>query len=285
MGIGNGDYIDKMLVDKYQDKLTVNKDLLNPPGKVCTTWDCTDKQLDYECDYTKIREEFLELKSKYEKLLNMHLPNKKQLQELRGQMQDFVNPNKMYERLGVDVLSVLVACNLSTVANPLKDGKLLEDIMILRHRMTDTLGYILPSVSIRDLSNLEDNTFEIRVRGKSVYTGKLSDEDIANNNCDEIINKLYEMCIKYAHQVVSKNDILKLMELVRFQDPTLVNDLVPLFISAIDLKHIFANLYQAQVSIKDIILVFEILNDHARFTQDRNELTEILKEALSFYKD
>ena len=81
---------------------------------------------------------------------------------------------------------------------------------------------------------------------------------------------------------MSKTTVLKLMELVITQDPTLVNDLIPVFLSAIDLKIILANLIYERISIKDIILVFEILNDYARYTQDRELLSKILIKELSF---
>lgn len=63
---------------------------------------------------------------------------------------------------------------------------------------------------------------------------------------------------------MTKTDVLKLMELVRSQDPTLVNDLVPAIISTSDLRKIFVNLIREKVSIKDIILylnVFAIMQD------------------------
>ena len=83
---------------------------------------------------------------------------------------------------------------------------------------------------------------------------------------------------------MSKTDALKLMELVRSQDPTLVNDLIPTYLTPIDLKYICANLIQENIGIKDIISIFEHLNNYARYTQDLEELTEILKKELQFYK-
>ena len=100
-----------------------------------------------------------------------------------------------------------------------------------------------------------------------------------------IINAIQNMSIKYANQVFTKTDTLKLIELVKTQDPTLVNDIIPTFISVVDLKRILANLITERVCIKDIILVFEILNDYARYTQDVNELTAILKKELDFVKE
>ena len=79
---------------------------------------------------------------------------------------------------------------------------------------------------------------------------------------------------------MTKTDVLKLMELVRSQDPTLVNDLVPTIISTSDLRKIFVNLIREKVSIKDIIFIFERLCDYARFSKEPDILSERLRAAL-----
>ena len=52
-------------------------------------------------------------------------------------MQDLVNPNKMYERLGVDVLSLQVGSGLLPIADPDQEGQLLAKIAALRQRVTE----------------------------------------------------------------------------------------------------------------------------------------------------
>ena len=48
-----------------------------------------------------------------------------QLESVRQNMQDLVNPNRMYERLGVDVLSLQVGSGLLIIADPDQEGQLL----------------------------------------------------------------------------------------------------------------------------------------------------------------
>ena len=59
---------------------------------------------------------------------------------------------------------------------------------------------------------------------------------------DVIVSHLQECVRKYVDEIMTKTDVLKLMELVKTQDPTLVNDLVPAIISTSDLSKIFVNL-------------------------------------------
>ena len=248
-----------------------------------------------------------------------------QLESVRQNMQDLVNPNKMYERLGVDVLSLQVGAGLLVIADPDQEGQLLAKIAALRQRVTDELGYILPNIRIMDSSALEANEYVISIRNNVVasgyvYPGKymviadqwdsvkktipedaivgvdptyqtqaywISQQDARDTKnvtavdaTDVLVTHLQECVRKHVDEVMTKTDVLKLMELVRSQDPTLVNDLVPAIISTSDLRKIFVNLIREKVSIKDIIFVFERLCDYARFSKEPDILSERLRAAL-----
>lgn len=248
-----------------------------------------------------------------------------QLESVRQNMQDLVNPNRMYERLGVDVLSLQVGSGLLIIADPDQEGQLLPKIAALRQRVTDELGFIIPNIRIMDSSALEANEYMISIRGNtvatgSVYPGKnmvIADQwdslgkDVPKDaivgidptyqtqaywlnpddfdprdgltqvdSVDVIVTHLQESVRKYVDEVMTKTDVLKLMELVKSQDPTLVNDLVPTIISTSDLRKIFVNLIREKVSIKDIMFIFERLCDYARFSKEPDILSERLRAAL-----
>ena len=248
-----------------------------------------------------------------------------QLENVKQNMQDLVNPNKMYERLGVDVLSLQVGAGLLPIADPDQEGQLLAKIAALRQRVTDELGYIIPNIRIMDSSALDANEYLISIRGNKVatgfvYPGKLmviadqwdatgkptpadcisnidptyqaqaywidpsqideNDRITAVDSVDVIVTHLQECVRKYVDEVMTKTDVLKLMELVKSQDPTLVNDLIPTIISTSDLRKIFVNLIREKVSIKDIIFIFERLCDYARFSKEPDILSERIRAAL-----
>ena len=248
-----------------------------------------------------------------------------QLENVRQNMQDLVNPNKMYERLGVDVLSLQVGAGLLVIADPDQEGQLLAKIAALRQRVTDELGYIIPNIRIMDSSALEANEYMISIRGNTVATGYVypgkymviadqwdavrknvpddaiiavdptyqtqaywvSEDDAkatraitAVDATDVVVTHLQEITRKHVDDIMTKTDVLKLMELVRSQDPTLVNDLVPTIISTSDLRKIFVNLIREKVSIKDIMFIFERLCDYARFSKEPDILSERLRAAL-----
>jgi len=248
-----------------------------------------------------------------------------QLDAVKKSMSDLTNPNRMYERLGVDVLQLQVGTGLLVIADPDQEGLLLPKIAALRQRITDELGYIIPNIRIMDSSAIGANEYMISVRGNTVAIGTvypkksmvIADQwDSAGNevpkdaiigidptfqtqaywmdteflkehkevsavdSVDVIITHLQDCVRKYVDEIMTKTDVLKLMELVKSQDPTLVNDLVPAIISTSDLRKIFVNLIREKVSIKDIIFIFERLCDYARFSKEPDILSERLRAAL-----
>ncbi|MEB3245349.1 MAG: flagellar biosynthesis protein FlhA [Vampirovibrionales bacterium] len=247
-----------------------------------------------------------------------------QLDSVKQNMAQLIDPNRMYEKLGVDPVSLMVGVNLLKIADPEQDGQLLGKIAGLRSRLTDELGFILPNIRIMD-GNVGPNEYLISVRSNPVASGNVypdtymlmagafeaaglpipknaimdkeptymtdvawleaSDIPPALQNqvmepTDVIIAHMREISIKYVDDIMTKMDILKLMELVRMHDQSLVQELVPTILTPNDLRKIFVNLINEKVSIKDIQFIFERLGDYARFSKEPDVLSERLRAAL-----
>lgn len=249
-----------------------------------------------------------------------------QLDQVKENMSELINPNRMYEKLGVDPLSLQVGNDLLVIADPDQDGQLLGKIAGLRSRMTDELGFILPNIRIMDSVNIGPNEYLISIRNNpvasaNVYPGRymipasqfqihnlqppksaivdteptygieeaywLAPQEIpeqlqksAVDATDALIEHLKEVVIKHVDEVMSKMDVLKLMELVRQQDQSIIQELVPAILTPNDLRKIFVNLVREKVSIKDIMFVFERMSDYARFSKEPDILSERLRAAL-----
>lgn len=248
-----------------------------------------------------------------------------ELDQVQQNMQQMIDPNRMYERMGVDSLSLQVGANLLQIADPEQDGQLLGKIAGLRTRLTDELGYILPNIRIMDSNTLEANEYMLSIRGNPVATGKvypgrfmilasyyqaysteppenvvvdvdptyntqaywLEPNDIppelqaqAVEATDAVIAHLQEISIKYVDDIMSKMDVLKLMELMKQSDPSVIQELVPGMLTPNDLRKLFVNLTREKVSIKDIVFIFERLSDYARFSREPDVLSERLRAAL-----
>lgn len=248
-----------------------------------------------------------------------------QLEATKENMSELINPNRMYEKLGVDILSLQVGGDLLRIADPEQEGQLLGKIAGLRSRLTDELGFILPNVRIMDSMSLEPQEYLISIRNNPVANGKVypdmfmmvaslfdqsgtpvPDDVIRGTDptygsdvywmtpdqippelqnrvieaTDAIVAHVSEVSVKYVDDVMTKMDVLKLMELVRQQDQSLIQELVPNILTPNDLRKIFVNLIREKVSIKDIMFVFERLSDYARFSKEPDVLSERLRAAM-----
>ena len=191
------------------------------------------------------------------------------------------SPNGMYERLGVDVLSIRLGTGLLHYADPECENVMLPLISKVREELTDELGYIIPNVRCLDDKDLKPDEFRIYVRGimrDKFFVGK----NTKNEEISTLLRKhLRECCIKNVNNILTRTDVIKLMEIVNTQDPTLVNDLIPSRISAVDLRRILVSLIREEISVKDTILIFERLCDYARFNTQSYVLVESLRAAMA----
>jgi flagellar biosynthesis protein FlhA len=249
-----------------------------------------------------------------------------QLDSVKENMQDLINPNRMYEKLGVDPLNLQVGNDLLVIADPDQDGQLLGKIAGLRARMTDEIGFILPNIRIMDSTTIHPNEYMVSIRGNPVESGRVYPgrymlpvslmqanniepppgairdiepthgmeeciwmlqqevpESLQRNALeatDALIDHMREIVVKHVDEVMTKMDVLKLMELVRSQDQSLIQELVPNIMTPNDLRKVFVNLLREKVSIKDIIFIFERLTDFARFSKEPDVLSERLRAAL-----
>ena len=248
-----------------------------------------------------------------------------ELDQTQQGMQHLIDPNRMYERMGTDRLSIQVGANLIVIADPEQGGQLLPKTATLRTRLTDDLGYILPHFRIMDSTILEPYQYMFSVRYSSVAKGFVyperlmvlaSDYDqlgeplpetvivgvdpISNvpvywlnhsdikpewglnalDATDVIIKHIKQTTIRYANDIVSRMDVLKLMELMRQSDPWLVEYLVPDLVTHMNMRRILANLIREEVSIKDIQFIFEQLSDYAPSCENTDELTQCIRNAL-----
>ena len=107
--------------------------------------------------------------------------NQKRKSNKEKELSNLQNPSNMYERLGVDVLAIFISENIISIADPTSNGSLIPNVASLREYLTDELGYIIPNVRILDYEKLPEYEYQIHVRNKKVFTGKLTKEELKNS--------------------------------------------------------------------------------------------------------
>ncbi len=97
----------------------------------------------------------------------------------------------------------------------------------------------------------------------------------------EFITRLIEYTvIKHIEDILDYSDINRYIEIVGNQNLYLIENIIPDYMSIAELKYILTNLIKEKISIKDIVFIFEKINDFSDET-DKEELLEKIRIALS----
>ena len=78
-----------------------------------------------------------------------------------------------------------------------------------------------------------------------------------------IAQNLEYTCIKYIEELFDYTDVNCYLEIVGLQNAYLIENIIPDFLSVAEVKYILTSLIKEQISIKDILYVFEKINDFA----------------------
>jgi len=99
----------------------------------------------------------------------------------------------------------------------------------------------------------------------------------------EFIARLLEhSSIKYIDELLDYSDINKYIELVSEQNMFLIENIFPDFISIAELRYILASLLREEISIKDIVFIFEKINDFSD-EASKEDLLDKVRLSLARY--
>ena len=86
--------------------------------------------------------------------------------------------------------------------------------------------------------------------------------------------------IKHVHEIFNYSDINRYIEIVSDNNPLIIDTILGDFISISELKYLFCSLIREKISVKDVIYVFEKINDFAD-DNSKADLLEKLRISLS----
>lgn len=102
-------------------------------------------------------------------------------------------------------------------------------------------------------------------------------------NAAECIARLLEnIVIKNINELLDYTDMNRYMEIVGEKNLFLIENIIPDFISVAELRYLLANLLREEISIKDIVFIFEKINDFVD-ENSREDLFDKLRLSLSRY--
>ncbi len=89
-----------------------------------------------------------------------------------------------------------------------------------------------------------------------------------------------EIMKKYAHELLSRQDVNVMLDNVKKTNPIVVDDIIPKIISVGYLQKILANLLKESIPIRDLETILETIGDHVNVLKDTDIVTEYVRQSL-----
>ena len=96
-----------------------------------------------------------------------------------------------------------------------------------------------------------------------------------------ISTHLTETIKSHVHELLGRQEVKKLVDNLKENYPTLVEELIPKQMTFGEVQKVLANLLKEGVSIRDLVTIFETLADYAPITRDPDMLTEYVRQSLA----
>lgn len=95
-----------------------------------------------------------------------------------------------------------------------------------------------------------------------------------------IATHLTEIIRHYISELLTRQDVQKLVDNLKETNPALIDELTPKLLGLGDIQKVLQNLLKEGISIRDLLTIFESLADHAQTTRDTDILTEYVRQSL-----
>lgn len=96
-----------------------------------------------------------------------------------------------------------------------------------------------------------------------------------------VATHLTELVKRHAADIMTRQDVQRLLDNVREEAPAVVDELIPGLLSVGEVQGVLQNLLKERVSVRDMIPILEALANHARSTKEPDLLTEHARQALA----
>ncbi len=96
-----------------------------------------------------------------------------------------------------------------------------------------------------------------------------------------IATHLTEVIKNHAHEILGRQDVQNLLDLIKKTHPAVVEELVPGLLSLGEVQKVMARLLRERVPVRDLVSILENLADNARATKDTDMLIEYVRQSLA----
>lgn len=191
-------------------------------------------------------------------------------------------PGAVEDLLLVDTLEIEVGYGLVGLVDAARGGDLLERIAMVRRGLATELGIVVPPVRIRDDVELEADSYRVRLRGAVIGAGTVDPRLLpdAGTAAGEIATRLADLVRRHAHELLTREEVGRLLDLLRKKSPRLVEETVPGVVKPGELQKVLQNLLRERVPVRDLEAIVEAVGEWGAHTRDPDVLTEYARLAL-----
>ncbi|SHM11108.1 flagellar biosynthesis protein FlhA [Caldanaerovirga acetigignens] len=91
---------------------------------------------------------------------------------------------------------------------------------------------------------------------------------------------LTEVIKGYAHELIGRQDVKNILDNLKEQYPSLIEELVPKILTLGEIQKVLSNLLRENIPIRDMVTILEALGDYSNLTKDTELLTEYVRQRL-----
>ena len=235
--------------------------------------------------------------------------------------------NNVYNLLTVEPIEMEFGYSLIPLVDESVGGKLINRIVIFRRQYAQDMGFVIPSILLRDSSGLNTNQYCIKIKGEEVAKGELlvdyylaldpenpekeidgietiepaygipsrwirpEDREMAEiygytviDPLSVLVTHLSEVVKQHAHELLTRQEIIHLVENMKKTSPELIDEAFPNFINYSLFQKILTSLLKEGVPIKDLETIIETALESISETglpiKDVDGLIEHIRTAL-----
>ncbi|MGP1569384.1 MAG: flagellar biosynthesis protein FlhA [Eubacteriales bacterium] len=235
----------------------------------------------------------------------------------------FKDINNIYALINVEPIEMEFGYSLIPLVDESSGGNLINRIVIFRRQFAQEMGFVVPSVRLRDSASLNANQYVIKIKGEEVARGELLVDyylalqppeptgeidgidtiepaygipskwitpdkiDMAEvygytviDPLSVMLTHLSETIKRHLHELLTRSEVMQILENTKKISPELVEEAVPDLISYGTLQKVLYNLLKEGIPIKDMVTLLESLVDSVQSTQDIDVMTENVRMAL-----
>lgn len=96
-----------------------------------------------------------------------------------------------------------------------------------------------------------------------------------------LVTHLTEFIKQYAHELLGRQEVKELVDVVKESNAALVDELLPDNLSLGDVRKVLQNLLRERVPIRDLVVILEALADGVKLNRDIDFLTDHVRQAMA----